>query len=79
MCVCVAVVGPAEARRASDPACRPRRREPDAGAVRQAGGWQYQNEATDGRDLRAFNRQRQAVVKVEVTSVLCPLSLLGHR
>lgn len=75
--VCVVVAGPAEARWASDSAGRASRREPDAGAVWQIGGWQYQNEATDGRDLRAFNRQRQAVVKVEVTS--CPLSPLSSR
>ncbi|XP_029281638.1 protein-L-isoaspartate(D-aspartate) O-methyltransferase-like [Cottoperca gobio] len=42
--------------------------EPDAGAIRQAGGRQHQNEALDGGDLCAFNRQRQAVVQVEVTS-----------
>lgn len=60
--------GPAEARRAAHPARRPRRGEPDAGAVRQAGGRQHQNEALDGGDLCAFNRQREAVVQVEVNS-----------
>lgn len=64
------VTGPAEARRASHPASRPSWREPDVGAARQAGGRQHQNEAPHGGDLRAFNRQRQAVVQVEVTS--CP-------
>lgn len=61
--------GPVEARRASDSARRPGGGEPDAGAVRQAGGRQHQNEALDGGDLCAFNRQRQAVVQVEVTSL----------
>lgn len=28
----------------------------DAGAVRQVTGWQCQNEASDGSDIRAFNR-----------------------
>lgn len=60
--------GPAEARRQADSACGAGWREPDAGAVRQAGGRQHQDEAPDGGDLRAFNRQREAVVQVEVTS-----------
>ena len=30
---------------------------------RQAGGWKHPNEALDGGDLCAFNRQRQAVVQ----------------
>lgn len=64
--------GPAEARRAAHPARRPRRGEPDAGAVRQAGGRQHQNEALDGGDLCAFNRQREAVVQVEVNSFFPP-------
>lgn len=69
--------GPAEARRQAHPARRPRRGEPDAGAVRQAGGRQHQNEALDGGDLCAFNRQRKAVVQVEVNSFSPPsLSLL---
>lgn len=67
--------GPAEARRQADSACGAGWREPDAGAVRQAGGRQHQDEAPDGGDLRAFNRQREAVVQVEVTSYsLSPLS-----
>lgn len=61
-------LGPVEARRSADPPRRPRGRKPDAGAVRQDGGRQHQNEALDGGDLCAFNRQRQAVVQVEVTS-----------
>lgn len=60
--------GPAEAWWAADFARRPRGRKPDAGAVRQDGGRQHQNETLDGGDLCAFNRQRQAVVQVEVTS-----------
>lgn len=60
--------GSAEARRQADSARGAGRREPDAGAVRQAGGRQHQDEAPDGGDLRAFNRQREAVVQVEVTS-----------
>lgn len=69
--------GPAEAWREADPARRPCWGEPDAGAVRQAGGRQHQNEALDGGDLCAFNRQRKAVVQVEVNSFFPPsLSLL---
>lgn len=69
--------GPAEARRAAHPARGSRRGEPDAGTVRQAGGRQHQNEALDGGDLCAFNRQREAVVQVEVNSFFPPsLSLL---
>lgn len=64
--------GPAEARGQAHPARRPRRGEPDAGAVRQAGGRQHQNEALDGGDLCAFNRQRKAVVQVEVNSFFPP-------
>lgn len=64
----LSALGPAEARRPADPARGPGRGEPDAGAVRQDGGRQHQNEALDGGDLCAFNRQRQAVVQVEVTS-----------
>ena len=60
--------GSAEARWPAHPARGPSRRQPDAGAVRQDGGRQHQNEAPNGGDLRAFNRQRQAVVQVEVTS-----------
>lgn len=60
--------GPVEARRASDSPGWPGRRQPDAGAIRQDGGRQHQDEALDGGDLCAFNRQRQAVVQVEVTS-----------
>lgn len=60
--------GPVEARRPADSARRPGGRKPDAGAVRQNGGRQHQNEGLDGGDLCAFNRQRQAVVQVEVTS-----------
>lgn len=60
--------GPAEAGRATHPARGPGGGEPDAGAVRQAGGRKHQDEASDGGDLRAFNGQRQAVVQVEVTS-----------
>lgn len=77
LCVVVSVaVGPAETGWASDPASGACRREPDAGAARQDGGRQHQNEAPNGGDLRAFNRQRQAVVQVEVTSCLFfPLSL----
>lgn len=60
--------GPAEARRPADSAGGPSGGKPDAGAVRQDGGRQHQNEALDGGDLCAFNRQRQAVVQVEVTS-----------
>lgn len=60
--------GPVEARRPADFACRPGGGEPDATAVWQNGRWQHQNEALDGGDLCAFNRQREAVVKVEVTS-----------
>ncbi|KAM8831877.1 protein-L-isoaspartate(D-aspartate) O-methyltransferase isoform 3-T4 [Spinachia spinachia] len=60
--------GPVEARRPADSARRPGGGEPDAGAVRQVGGRQHQNEAADGSDLCAFNGQRQAVVQVEVTS-----------
>lgn len=74
-CVVSVVVGPAEARWASDPASGACRREPNAGATRQDGGRQHQNEAPNGGDLRAFNRQRQAVVQVEVTS--CPFSPLS--
>lgn len=68
--------GSVEARRPADSARRPGGRKPDAGAVRQVGGRQHQNEALDGGDLCAFNRQRQAVVQVEVTSFspLLPLS-----
>lgn len=69
--------GAAEARRAAHPARGPRRGQPDAGAVRQAGGRQHQDEALDGGDLCAFNRQREAVVQVEVNSFFAPsLSLL---
>lgn len=67
---CVAALEPVEAWRPTDSARRPGRRQPDAGAVRQVGGRQHQNEALDGGDLCAFNRQREAVVKVEVTSFL---------
>lgn len=74
-CVVSVVVGPAEAGWASDPASGACRREPNAGAARQDGGRQHQNEAPNGGDLRAFNRQRQAVVQVEVTS--CPFSPLS--
>lgn len=64
--------GAAKARRAAHPARWPRRGEPDAGAVRQAGGRQHQDEALDGGDLCAFNRQREAVVQVEVNSFFPP-------
>ena len=64
--------GPAEAWRTAHPARGPSGGEPDAGAVRQAGGRKHQDEASDGRDLRAFNGQRQAVVQVEVTSFSPP-------
>lgn len=76
MFVSFVVVGPAETRWAANPSRRTGRRKPDAGAARQAGGRQHQNETPHGGDLRAFNRQRQAVVKVEVTSCrsLLPLS-----
>lgn len=75
VCVCVAV-GPVEAWWASDSAGGACRRKPDVGTARQVGGWQHQNEAPHGGDLRAFNRQRQAVVQVEVTSCpFFPLSL----
>lgn len=60
--------GPAEAWWTADFARWPSGRKPDAGAVRQVGGRKHQNEALDGGDLCAFNRQRQAVVQVEVTS-----------
>lgn len=52
--------------------------KPNAGAVRQAGGRKHQNEALDGSDICAFNRQREAVVQVEVTSYSSspPLPLL---
>lgn len=60
--------GPVEARGAADSSCWPGGRKSNAGAVRQNGGRQHQNEALDGGDLCAFNRQRQAVVQVEVTS-----------
>ena len=72
--------GPAEAGRPSHLAGWPCRRQPDAGAVRQNGGRQHHHETLDGGDLCAFNRQREAVVQVEVTSFslssLPPLSLL---
>lgn len=67
-CLCPTAPGPAEARRPAHPACRPGGRKPNAGAVRQNGRRQHQNEALDGGDLCAFNRQRKAVVQVEVTS-----------
>lgn len=60
--------GSAETRRPAHPARGPCGRQPNAGAVRQAGGRKHQNEAADGSDLCAFNRQREAVVQVEVTS-----------
>lgn len=59
---------PVEAWRPADSSRWPGGGKPDAGAVRQNGGRQHQNEALDGGDLCAFNRQRQAVVQVEVTS-----------
>lgn len=64
----VPAFGWVEARRPADFACRPGRGEPDATSVWQNGRWHHQNEALDGGDLCAFNRQREAVVKVEVTS-----------
>lgn len=67
---CVAALEPAEAWRPTHSARRAGRRQPDARAVWQVGGRQHQNEALDGGDLCAFNRQREAVVKVEVTSFL---------
>lgn len=60
--------GAAEARRSPHSPCGSGGRKPDAGAVRQAGGRQHQDEALDGGDLCAFNRQRKAMVQVEVTS-----------
>lgn len=66
--VSLSASGPVEAWWPADSARRPGGRKPDAGAVRQNGGRQHQNEALDGGDLCAFNRQRQAVVQVEVTS-----------
>lgn len=42
------------------------RGKPDAWTVRQTRRWQCQNEASDGSDICAFNRQREAVVQVEV-------------
>ncbi|XP_054618103.1 protein-L-isoaspartate(D-aspartate) O-methyltransferase isoform X1 [Dunckerocampus dactyliophorus] len=64
--------GPVEARRSSHSAGGPGGRQPDVGAIRQAGGRQHQNEALDGGDICAFNGQRQAVVQVEVTSFYFP-------
>lgn len=66
--VAPSVAGPVETRWPAHPARRPSGGEPDARAVRQNGGWQHQNETLDGGDLCAFNRQRKAVVQVEVTS-----------